>query len=478
MSTPGFRSEAASLAHPTGFRVISAAVAVFLSCWAAGATAQSLSELYQAARNYDAAYQSALQQAEANRYKVEQAKAARLLSLGLKASIARQHFDSSTDTNVDASSAGPGSGAVNSAQAALQSNNFSVTNKNIALQARQSLFNKTINTTILQAEESLKVVNAELRIAEDDLIVRLTQAYFDVLAAGDVLNTAQTNKKALAEQLASAKRNFEVGNATITDTREAQARHDLATAQEIAAENDLKVKSIALDQLVGINNVQPKPLGSPVTMPTLQPATADEWVAMTAQSAQTQRAESGYQVARIESDKAKGEFLPTADLVGTISKTDIDGNATAALASSNGTSASLGLEVNVPLFTGFSSVNRVKETAALLTKSERDLDNARRSTALITRQAFFGVQSGLAQVKALEAAEASAKLALEATQLGYRVGVRVNKDVLDAQTALATTQKDLYKARYDVIVGTMKLRQASGSLKADDLNNLSNLLSR
>ena len=139
MSTPGFRSEAASLAHPTGFRVISAAVAVFLSCWAAGATAQSLSELYQAARNYDAAYQSALQQAEANRYKVEQAKAARLLSLGLKASIARQHFDSSTDTNVDASSAGPGSGAVNSAQAALQSNNFSVTNKNIALQARQSL---------------------------------------------------------------------------------------------------------------------------------------------------------------------------------------------------------------------------------------------------------------------------------------------------------------------------------------------------
>jgi len=114
----------------------------------------------------------------------------------------------------------------------------------------------------------------------------------------------------------------------------------------------------------------------------------------------------------------------------------------------------------------------------LITKSERDLDNAKRSVSLATRQAFFGVQSGMAQVKALEAAEGSAKLALEATQLGYRVGVRVNKDVLDAQTALANTQKDLYKARYDVIVGTMKLRQASGSLKTEDLDTLNKLLSR
>lgn len=132
----------------------------------------------------------------------------------------------------------------------------------------------------------------------------------------------------------------------------------------------------------------------------------------------------------------------------------------------------------MPLFAGFATTNRIKETAALITKSERDLDNARRSVALATRQAYFGVQSGHAQVKALEAAESSARLALEATQLGYRVGVRVNKDVLDAQTALSSTQKDLYKARYDVIVGTMKLRQASGSLKAEDLDTLNKLLSR
>ncbi|WP_245503526.1 TolC family outer membrane protein [Aquabacterium lacunae] len=436
-------------------------MALLASCWAAGASAQSLSELYQTARGYDAAFLAAQAQAEATGYKVEQAKAANLPNVGLKGSISRNQFEPANKNfqlgNVD---------------------KFHFTNKSLALQARQSLYNKGVTTSIQQSEESLKVAQAELRVAESDLIVRLSQAYFDVLGARDALTTAQTNKKALAEQLASAKRNFEVGNATITDTREAQARFDLATAQEIAAENDLKVKSIALDQLVGLSNVQPLPLAAPAQSPVLSPATADEWVALTADSPNVVKAQVALDIARIESGKAQGEHLPTADLVGTISRTEVDGSASAALASSTGTNASIGVEVNVPVFAGFATTNRIKESASLLTKSERDLDNARRSMALATRQAFFGVQSGQAQVKALEAAEASAKLALEATQLGYRVGVRVNKDVLDAQTALATTQRDLSKARYDVIVGTMKLRQLSGSLKAEDLDNLNKLLTR
>jgi outer membrane protein len=118
----------------------------------------------------------------------------------------------------------------------------------------------------------------------------------------------------------------------------------------------------------------------------------------------------------------------------------------------------------------------VREALALVNKAQNDLDNATRSSSLGTRQAYLGLQSGLAQVKAFEAAESSAKLALEATQLGYRVGVRINKDVLDAQTQLLSTQKDLFKARYDVIVGSVKLRQASGTLSAADLEQLNRLL--
>ena len=180
--------------------------------------------------------------------------------------------------------------------------------------------------------------------------------------------------------------------------------------------------------------------------------------------------------ARLETKKARAEHLPTADLVGTVSKTDIDGNGPSTITSGAGTNATIAVEVNMALFAGFTTQNKIRETLTLEEKGERDLDNARRSVALATRQAFFGVQSGMAQVKALEAAESSAKLALEATQLGYRVGVRVNKDVLDATTQLTNTQKDLYKARYDVLVATTRLRQASGSLQAGDLEGLNKLL--
>jgi len=484
MSNQEFRGACAIPARRLRVRALASAVAATLSCWAAGVSAQSLGELYLTAKAYDAAYQSALAQTEATRYKTEQAYAAKRPTIGLKGSITRQHFDSANDssgttTPTTQAQLGQLTGAQASALAAsAQGGNYTVTNKNIALQAKQSLYNRSTNAAVEQAEQALKATETDLKIAEDDLIVRLTQAYFDVLGARDVQTTAQTNKKALAELLASAKRNFEVGNSTITDTREAQARFDLATAQEIAADNDLKVKSITLDQLVGQPNLQPKALITPINLPAMSPATADEWVAMTTTNSNVLKAQTALTVAQLESQKAKGEHYPSADLVAAISKTDLDGSPSLALSSSNGTSASIGVEINVPLFTGFSTSNHIKETAALINKSERDLDNAKRTVALATRQAFFGVQSGMAQVKALEAAEGSAKLALEATQLGYRVGVRVNKDVLDAQTALANTQKDLYKARYDVIVGTVKLRQASGSLKIEDLDTLNKLLSR
>jgi len=160
-----------------------------------------------------------------------------------------------------------------------------------------------------------------------------------------------------------------------------------------------------------------------------------------------------------------------------VTRADVDSNAlTARTSGGDGTSASIGVEMNMSLYAGGAIQNQVREALALVERSRQELDQARRGTALSVRQAFLAVQSGLAQVKAYEAAESSARLALEATQLGYRVGVRINKDVLDAQTQLTSTQKDLYKARYDVIVGSVRLRQASGSLSAEDVSALNKLL--
>ncbi len=433
--------------------------------WVQASHAESLLDLLDAAKNYDAAYLSAKAQAESVRYQVGQSQALQRPSLNLQAGINRNHFDSSAPNVIN-----PLTG-----NAVSYSNNS--TTRKVGLAARQAIYNAGNTAKIDQAEQSLLVAESDLQTATNDLTVRITQAYFDVLGAQDVLNTAQTNKAALAEQLAAAKRSFEVGNATITDTREAQARHDLASAQEIAAANDLRVKRIALDQLVGRSNVNPTPLRTPVNLDTLSPGQVEDWVAQSGASPSVRKAEAGLQVATLEIDKARAGHLPTLDAVANVVRNDIDSsNANAKVSGGAGTSSSIGLEFNMSLYAGNSVQNRIREVLQLKEKAEHDVDNARRSVTLGTRQAYFGVQSGLAQVKAYEAAESSAKLALEATQLGYRVGVRINKDVLDAQTQLANTQKDLYKARYDVIVGSVKLRQASGTLKAEDLVELNQLL--
>ena len=433
------------------------AIAAALLCMVGAARAQSLQILYEAARAYDASSLATLSLAESAVYKAAQADAMRLPTANLVGSATRGQVHAVTGAN-------------------LNSNALSV-----GVQGRQSLFNKANDATYEQAQRALEVSKAELEVAEQDLIVRVAQAYFDVLAAQDALATAQTSKKAIAEQLASAKRNFEVGTATITDTREAQAKFDLATFTEIAADNDLRTKRIALDQLVGKSDVKPNPLRVPLALPAVMPPSADEWVTL-ADGAHpgVRKARLAQDVARLETSKAKAAYSPTLDVTGALAGAHSSGTAITATGAKTGQSlsASVGLAFNMPLYSGNLNENRVKETLVLEEKARNDLEASRRGVAQGTRQAFFGVQSLLAQVQALEAAESSSKLALEATQLGYKVGVRVNLDVLNAQTQLFQTQQSLAKARYDVIVNSLKLRQASGQLSPQDVATTNALLSR
>lgn len=465
--------------------VVCAAAIVLMSMsgWATAQTqqarAQSLVELFQAAKSYDAAYLSAKSEADSAQYKAAQADALRLPTVGLRGTIDRSKLDSDTSGVAGANTASSALGGLGALGNSGSGSAYS-TKKTLGITARQPLFNRANDADVGKGQQALIAAQASLKSAEDDLVVRLTQAYFDVLAAQDILNTSQTNKKALSEQLAAAKRNFEVGNATITDTREAQARFDLAGAQEIAATNDLRVKGLSLDQLVGQIDVKPRPLMTPVNLPVLMPSSVDEWTTQTAQSPTVRKAEVALALARLDTAKARAGHMPTLDATASILRNDIDSNAqgtaAAQLAAGAGTTSAIGLELNVPIFAGFAVQNRIKETLVGEEKAEHDLDNAKRTINLGTRQAFLVVQSGMVQVKAYEAAESSAKLALEATQLGYRVGVRINKDVLDAQNLVSNTQKDLYKARYDVLVASMKLRQASGTLKPEDLDLFNKLL--
>lgn len=460
------------------------ALALALGFAASAAQAQSLKELYDAARGYDATYLSARSLADSAQYRADQAGALRLPTVGLQAT------SNYVDTKTSASSVTTVPTPLGPQESRSQSDTESkVATNQVVLSAQQTLFNKANSATIEQAERGVAVAQSQLRNAEQDLIVRVAQAYFDVLGAMDTLTTVQASKKAISEQLASAKRNFEVGTATITDTREAQARFDLSLAQELAADNDLRIKRLALDQLVGRANATPRSLALPVALPPVAPANVDDWVSgAETRSPAIQQAQLALEVARLETEKARAGHLPTLTLGANYAKTYPNGSADTNSASTtqgpafinsrngNTSTASIGLTLNVPLFAGFSIQNRIKETLSLEEKARNDLDGARRAVTQGTRTAFYGVQSGQAQVKALEAAESSSKLALEATQLGYKVGVRVNLDVLNAQTQLFTTQRDLAKARYDVIVNGLKLRQVSGQLQPEDLQATDALL--
>ncbi|MGE0347997.1 TolC family outer membrane protein [Hydrogenophaga sp.] len=445
-----------ALRHPMPLKPLALGAALVLgTLFTSGARAQSLVQLYEAARGFDATYLSARSQYDASLAQAAQARAGLLPQAGLGAVASWARRDISGNSALSGSS----------------------DSQSATLSASQPLYRPANKLANDQAELSVDIARARLTQAEQDLIVRTSQAYFDVLAAQDTLAFVQAQKTAVAEQLAAAKRNFEVGTTTITDSREAQAQYDLVLAREIAAENDLRVKKLALDQLVGRSAVAPLPLISPVTLPELQPADPQAWVNRTADTHPAiLQATRNLEIAELETSKAEAGHKPTLDLVGQYQVARGPSTTLPTAGNMRTNTASVGLQFNLPLFAGYAVQNRVKETLALEEKARNDLEAARRSIDLSTRSAFLGVVSGQGQVKALEAAEASSQSALDANRLGYQVGVRINIDVLNAQSQLFQTKRDLAQARYNVLLSGLRLRQASGALLPEDLQAIDALL--
>ena len=421
------------------------------------AQAQSLLDLYEAARGHDAAYQSARATFEAAQYRAEQARAGLLPTASLTSTRSETQLDTRTTGSTQR---GFGTGSA-------------------SLTVSQPLYRPANSAAYEQGKRQADAAQAQLTASSQDLIIRVSQAYFDVLSAQDTLAFVRAQKAAVSEQLASARRNFEVGTATITDTREAQARFDLVLAQEIAAENDLRVRQLALDTVTGRTGAKPLPLAAPLTLPAPEPSDVNTWVQQAEDvNPSILQARLGVEVARLETDKAKAGHLPTVDLNASHGYSRNLAGTSVTSTDSRVQSSQLGVTLTVPLFAGFATQNRIRETLSLEDKAKADLDNARRTVAQATRTAFLGLVSGAGQVRALEAAEASSQSALDANRLGYQVGVRINIDVLNAQSQLFQTKRDLAVARYNVLLGHLKLRQANGSLKPEDVAPINGLLAR
>lgn len=432
--------------------LLAAAIASTLVIASGAASGANLSEVYQLARANDATYAAAQQAYKAGQEKLPQGKA--LLRPNVNLSASYNHTDTESSNAAFSRTSDP---------------------YGFSLSLVQPIYRKQNLEGYEQAK--LQVLQAEqtLRVAEQDLQLRVAKAYFDVLQAQDVLATARAQKLAYAEQLAQARKSFEVGAATITDTHEAQARYDLTTAQEIAGLNDLEVKKRALEKIV---NREAPPLAllneqAKVLLP--EPDNMDAWVKQAeADSLAVALAQTAREVARREVDRQKGGHHPTLDLKASYSDNRNQSAGTVGNLSSQ--TGSIGLEFILPIYQGGGTDSRVREASANLEKARHELDSTRRQATLDVRQAYLGVISGHAQVQALKQALVSSEAQLRSTKLGLEVGVRTRVDVLNAQQQVYTTRKDLAAARYQTLISGLTLKAAAGSLSEADLKALDALL--
>ena len=407
------------------------------------AHAANLSDVYRDALAYDAQYAAARAALQAGQEKTAQGRAGLLPQVSANGNVRYNDVDSSL----------PGG------DAEYDSNGFGIN-------AMQPIFRKQNWVQYEQAKNQTRIAGMQFKVAEQDLIQRVAQAYFDVLQSQDNIAFINAQKAAISEQLASAKRNFEVGTATITDTHEAQARFDLSVAQEIAEQNTLNIRLRALEKLIG------KPSGALDTL--IEPAqlkteigTIDEWAERASQGnlqAEIQRLAKA--IADQEVQRNRAGHYPTLDAVAGYT---VSNNQNFGTQQVDTRTASIGLELNLPIYQGGLVSSQVREAVANQEKARQDLEGATRDASLSARQAWLNVNSGAARVRALEQALVSSQAQLDSTKLGLSVGVRTGLDVLDADQQVLSARRDLAGARYAYLLSGLALKAAVGTLSPADL---------
>jgi outer membrane protein len=418
------------------------------------ATGGDLLDLYRQAKTNDPAWLAAQAGYQAGIEKAPQGRSLLLPTLGLSAS------KSGSDQQVTL----PNS-----------SNIYHYSTDTYAIQFTQPLYNKQNFANYAQGLAGANQSEFELELARQELILRASQAYFDVLAAQDALDFVISEKESIGKLLALAKRNFAVGNATLVDVHEAQARYDIAAAQQITATNFLEVKKEALRVLTG---TEPGVLARLVTKLELQapePADMNQWVETAVNGNQRIKSQrEAVEIARQEVEKSRGGHLPTLDLTASRAYSDAGGSVLGFAIES--TTNQIGLQFQMSLYQGGGISSKVRESVAQLEVASQRLDQTRRQVAQQVRESYLSVINGVARVQALEQARISNERALESTVIGYERGVRTGVDVLNAQRELFRARLSLSQARYDYLISRLLLKAAAGALQEQDLEGINRLL--
>jgi outer membrane protein len=427
-----------------------------LIAWASAAQASSLASLASDALAGDAAFNSAEATWRAGIEKAPQSRAGLLPQVGIQQVLYRNGIRIPGQTI-------PG----------YSTNGFTIT-------LSQPLFNWAGWEAWQQGQ--LLAMDADLALAQakQDLLLRVSQAYLDAINAQDDLALAINHRKAVAEQLALAQRRFALGDATIVDTNEAQAGFDLAHADEIAAQTQLDTTYASLQKIVGHPVDRVDGWRDDVRLPPVEPADLEQWTSMAATAGyEVRRKMLATQLASREHSKARAGDYPTVALVGDVSNGNaafINGQTNFYTGAKRGTAGYVGIQISLPLTDGLMTRSKIREALALEDKAHDDLDDAQRSAGLAAHDAYLGVTRGLVHAAALAAAVRSANVALRSNQTGYRVGVRVNADVLDAADKLYRAQRDLARARAETLVQALKLKASTADLAEADLAALDTLL--
>lgn len=401
------------------------------------AAAFDLTAAVQAARDYDAGFAGARQTLLAGQEKAVQGRALLLPTIGLSAGVTR------TD--------------------AMKPDAEAYRSSSVGVQLSQPLFDIASYTGYKKGVISSDLAGVQYQASSQQLVADVARAYFNVLLAEDVLNVTRATKKAYERQLAQAKKAFEVGTATITDTHEAQAGYDSAQASEIAAMSDLEIKRDTLAKLTGLQPDAINRLKGSVQLEDI--GSLDSWLQRAqAGSLAIKSAAQQVQLAEENLTAARGKHLPTVDFTAGYSNAHTTEASSRLAGRGNTAGNTLGLSLTLPLYAGGGINSQVREAAANLEKARDDQEAARRDVALAVRTAWLGVSNGAAQVKAQEQLLVSAKSKLDATRLGHEVGVRTNLDLLNAESSYQDAVRALASARYNLLYARLALALAAGEL--------------
>ncbi|HIO93497.1 MAG TPA: type I secretion protein TolC [Leucothrix mucor] len=344
------------------------------------------------------------------------------------------------------------------------------------LNLTQPLYRKSINVQIDQANASILQAQASLEADQQSLMLRVADAYIAYLKAKDNAKFAKLETNSILRQLNQVKAYFDAGRLAITDVKEAQARYDLSRAQEVSVTQQIDIAKENLRAITGhyYNNL----LGTANSIPLIQPQpnNIETWSkAAVANSKAVHIAEHAVVLAQSNIDLARAGKSPTVDLFARHSGSTTHGES---IFDQDKFDAAVGIQVNIPLYTGGSVASRTREARHLLQQSRYKLESQKRAATQQTRAAYLATISGLSQVKALKQALISNQTAAKATRTGFKVGTRTAVDVLVSLRETFRSQRDYTTARYDFLLNTLKLKQAAGILKSSDLQGLSNLLNQ